>query len=479
MYGLGTVVPRLLNYSILTFYYTRLFSVREFGVITELYAYVAFLLVLLTYGMETGYFRFAQREKSDSVYSSILSSVFTTSLLFVVIIFILRYRIADILEYSGNVQYITMLAAIVAIDAFCAIPFARLRKEERSVKFSALKIINVLVTIVCVVMFYVVLPRIIEKYPIGMFMKLRSDVTYVLLSNLIASFITLLLLVPEIFKTNYKFNWNILKEVLLYSLPLLIAGLGGTVNETMDRVLLKQFIPGKSEALYALGIYGANYKIATLLVIFIQMFRFAAEPFYFNYYGNKDQKMVFGQIMRLFIMVVIVLMMIIMLYLHYIKYFIASKFHEGLIIVPIVIMSYFFYGIFLNLSIWYKLTKRTLFGAVITLIGAAITILINVIYIPVYSYMASAAAHFIAYFVMMVVTFIIGQRYFAIDYKVKRTMEYILVSIAIFAFGYYVLDKSVVADIIKGMLIVSYGIYGLMREKLISVKRILYAGKNS
>ena len=141
--------------------------------------------------------------------------------------------------------------------------------------------------------------------------------------------------------------------------------------------------------------------------------------------------------------------------------------------------AYFFYGIFLNLSIWYKLTKRTLFGAVITLIGAAITILINVIYIPVYSYMASAAAHFIAYFVMMVVTFIIGQRYFAIDYKVKRTMEYILVSIAIFAFGYYVLDKSVVADIIKGMLIVSYGIYGLMREKLISVKRILYAGKNS
>ena len=168
-----------------------------------------------------------------------------------------------------------------------------------------------------------------------------------------------------------------------------------------------------------------------------------------------------------------------MLYLPYIKYFIPAKYHEGLFIVPIVLLSYLFYGIFLNLSIWYKLTKRTLFGAIITLIGAALTIFINVVYIPVYSYTASAVAHFIAYFVMMVVTFIVGQRYFAIDYKVKRTTEYILIAIAIFALGYFVLEKSILTDIIKAVLIIGFAYYGLRREKLFSFKQFIYADKNS
>jgi len=474
IYGLGTVVPRLLNYSILTIYYTRLFSVEQFGVLTELYAYVTFLLIFLTYGMETGYFRFSMEDKDGKAYSSIIISLFVTSAGFLLGVLIFKNEISSALDYKGNSEFIIMLAAVVAIDAFCAIPFAKLRKEERSIKFSALKIINVLATIICVVFFYEILPWIIEKFPIGLFIKLRSDITYVLLSNLIASIIVLILLLPEIFEIKMVFNWTILKQILIYSLPLLLAGLAGTINETLDRVMMKYLIADKKEALYALGIYGANYKIATLLLIFIQMFRYAIEPFYFNYYGQKDDRKIFAQIMRLFIAVMIILCLLIMLYLKYMKYFIAVKFHEGLFIVPMILGSYVIYGIILNLSIWYKLTKQTVFGAVVTIVGAALTIITNLMYVPKYSYTGAAFGHIIAYVVMMVISYIWGQKYFYVDYKLGRITEYILVALVIFVLDWYVIpDIFIVSDALKGLLILFYTYYIFKRENLFSIKKLL------
>jgi O-antigen/teichoic acid export membrane protein len=474
IYGLGTVVPRLLNYSILTIYYTRLFSVEQFGILTELYAYVTFLLIILTYGMETGYFRFSLEDKDGKAYSSIIISLFITSISFLIGVLLLQNEIAEILEYKGNSEFITMLAAVVAIDSFCAIPFAKLRKEERSVKFSALKIVNVIVTIAAVVFFYEFLPYIIEKYPLGLFIKLRSDVTYVLLANLLGSIIVLLLLLPEIFEIKLVFNWTILKQILFYSLPLLLSGLAGTINETLDRVMMKYLITDKKEALYALGIYGANYKIATLLLIFIQMFRYAIEPFYFNYYGKKDDRKIFSQVMRLFIGGILILCLIIMLYLRYMKYFIAEKFHEGLFIVPIILASYVIYGVILNLSIWYKLTKQTMYGAVITIVGATLTVIINVIYVPKYSYTGAAIGHIVAYVIMMVLSFVWGQKYFYIDYKLGRISEYILVSLVIFALGWYVIpDLFIIGDLCRGVLVVGYSYYILRRENLFSIKKHL------
>ncbi len=474
VYGLGTVVPRLLNYSILTIYYTRLFSVEQFGVITELYAYVTFLLIILTYGMETGYFRFSLEDTEGKAYSSIVIALFVTSTAFFAVVYILKDEIAGILEYRGNPEFITLMAAVVAIDAFSAIPFAKLRKEERSIKFSVLKIINVVITIICVVLFYKVLPAILEKYPIGLFIRLRSDVAYVLVANLIGSAVVLILLLPEIFEIKMIFNWILLKRILVYSLPLLLSGLAGTINETLDRVMMKYLITDKKEAMYALGIYGANYKIATLLLIFIQMFRYAIEPFYFNYFGKKDDKKIFSQVMRLFIGGILVLCLLIMLYLKYMKFFIAEKFHEGLFIVPMILASYVIYGIILNLSIWYKLTKQTLYGAYITIVGAALTVIINLIYVPKYSYTGAAVGHIVAYVIMMVLSYLWGQRYYYIDYKLGRITEYIIVALAIFAIGQYLIpDYYFFGDVSRGILLLIYAYYIVKREKLFSINNYL------
>ncbi len=471
---MGTIIPRLLNYSVLTVYYTRLFSVKEFGVLTELYAYVTFLMIILTYGMETGYFRFARAKNNQNVYSTILISLFTTSTLFVLGVIILRKNIAELLEYSGHVEFISMIGLIVAIDAFSTIPFAKLRLEEKSFKFSALKIINVIVTIGCVVFFYEILPWIVKEKNIATNLPIREDVTYVLLSNLIASTLILVLLLPEIAKIRIQFNYLLLKEILLYSFPLLIAGLAGTVNETLDRILLKHLIKDNDLAKYELGIYGANYKIAILLLLFIQMFRYAAEPFYFNYYKNKDDKEVFSRIMRLFIASMLVISLIIMFYLRYIKFFIDPKFHEGLKIVPIILIAYLFYGIFFNLSIWYKLKKKTIFGAILTITGAVVTILINIVFVPKYSYVASSFGHVIAYLIMVILSYYLGKKYFPIDYKMKRIGEYVIVAFIIFAFTYnLVKDGSIYGDIIKGFLIICYAIYIMIRENLMNFNRIL------
>ncbi len=469
IYGFGTIVPRILNYSILTFYYTRLFKVEQFGVITELYAYVTFLMIILTYGTETGYFRFATGDKKNSVFSSLIFSLFASSLVFVLGVLLFRVKIATGIQYEGNVEYISILAIIVGIDAFSTIPFAKLRREERSKKFAVLKILNVLITIACVILFYEILPNYFSKNPFGLFVKLRSDVTYVLIANLVASGLILVLLIPEIFEEKFEFNASLLREILKYSIPLLIAGLAGTVNETMDRVLLKYLIPDSSEALYTLGIYGANYKIAVLLFIFIQMFRYAVEPFYFSYYGNKDEKVVFAKIMRLFIGVSIVICMMMLFYIDYVKYFISPKFHEGLKIVPIVMLGYVFYGIFFNQSMWYKFTKKTGYAILLTIIGAAITVFINVVFVKKYSYFASAAAHVCAYSVMIIVSYVIGRKYYLINYNLKRIIEYVVVALVIFALRFEILNKDTLFnDMLSAIFIMSYSLYILKREDLLS-----------
>jgi O-antigen/teichoic acid export membrane protein len=473
IYGFGTIVPRILNYSILTIYYTRLFSVQEFGVITELYAYITFLMIILTYGTETGYFRFAVDDKKNAVFSSLLLSLFLSSTVFIAGMLFFRQSIADTIDYSHNVEYISILSVIIAIDAFSTIPFAKLRRQERSKKFAVLKVLNVLITILCVLFFYEILPVIIEKSSLGLLIKLRSDVVYVLISNLIASAVILIFLIPEIFEGKFEFDGKLLKEILIFSLPLLIAGLAGTVNETLDRVLLKYLIPDKAEAIYALGIYGANFRIAVLLFIFIQMFRYAVEPFYFSYYGKADEKFVFSQIMRLFIGIAIVICMFMIFYIDYVKFFISPKFHEGLKIVPIVLVGYVLYGIFFNQSMWYKFTKQTSFAIILTLIGALITIFINLIFVKRFSYYASASAHVLSYGVMIIVSYFLGQKYYPIDYNLKRIGEYILIALLIFTIHWYIhkLDFYI-ENIISAFIILLYASYILRRENLISIEKI-------
>ena len=468
VYGLGTMVPRFLNYAILTVWYTRLFKVSEYGVITELYAYVVFLLVILTYGMETGLFRFATKDGDKNLsFSTAVVSLFITSGTFILLVFVFSRNIAHLLEYDAHPEYIRWLALIVGIDAFSAIPFAWLRVKEKSRKFTFIKIANVVFTIIFVVLFFVVFPWLskFNKLP-GFLYNKDIRVGYVLIANVWASSLTLLLLIGEIFSVKINFSKSLWKKMLLYSYPLLIAGLAGTINETMDRILLKYMLPANYKPLYEIGIYGANYKIAIVMMLFVQMFRYAAEPFYFNYAKEKSAQEIYSNILRYFYIIGLFIFLLVTLYIDFFKYFIAEKFFSGLSIVPIVLFSYLLYGLFFNLSIWYKLTDKTKYGAILTFIGALITLIINIIFIPRFSYVASAYAHLVCYAAMVIISWVLGRRYYKIDYKVKRLMEYLFVTLVLYFISHYLHQANVLINtLLNTVLIASFVMYIIKREK--------------
>lgn len=442
LYGLGTIVPRLLNYVLLTPFYTRIFSSQEYGIYTELYAYVVFLLVILTYGMETGYFRFASEHKSPKkVFSTIIFSLFSTSLLFLVLVGSFQSNIADWLDYPDQRYLILLFSSVVAIDAFSAVPFAKLRYEEKAKKFGYLKIFNVLVILFFNFVFFIVFPWLTKHYPDAWILQWYDPtikVGYAFIANLIGSFATLLFLLPEL-KVNIHFiDLKLLRRIYAYSLPLLVVGLAGTVNEVADKIMLKMIIDNRSNALTQLGIYGANYKLAMLMTIFIQMFRYAAEPFYFSKMKDKDAREVYATVMKYFILFGLSIFLVVMLYIDIFKHFIGREFHAGLKIVPIVLTANLFLGIVYNLSIWYKLSNRTQYGAVITLLGAGLTIGINILLIPVYGYVGCAWATLITYVTMFIVSYLLGRKFYYIPYEKGRILLYILLAYSIFGVQFFI-----------------------------------------
>jgi O-antigen/teichoic acid export membrane protein len=439
VYGMGTVVPRLLNYIVLTPFFTRIFQIGEYGVVTELYAYVVFLMVILTYGMETGYFRYAEKNKDpDEVYTTSLVSLFITSLSFIIVVYIFSGNIADILDYADNREYIVMIGLIVGIDAFTAIPFARLRQKNKAGKFAIIKIISVVINITLNFLLLYFIPKydLNEKYKIisGIYSE-DIGVGYVFISNLIASLVSMLLLLDEILKVKIRFNKKLWKELIYYSLPLLVAGLAGTVNEAMDRVMIKHLITGELRPIEQLGIYGANYKIAVLMQLFIQMFRFAAEPFYFARAKEKNAEKLFADVMKYFVVVCMIIFLMVTLYIDVFKHFIGKNYYAGLNIVPVILYAIFLLGVFFNISIWYKLNNLTRYGAFITITGALITLGINWIFIPKYGYSASAWAHFVCYLTMVIISYFMGQHFYRIPYDLKAISLYAILPVGIFIFA--------------------------------------------
>ena len=429
IYGLGTVLPRLLNYILLTPFFTRVFRSGEYGIVTELYAYVVFLMILLTYGMETGYFRYASdKEHSGKVFSTSLLSLFTTSVLFIAAVTLWSEQIAGSIGYSEHPEYIRWIGIIVGIDAFVSIPFARLRLEGKAVRFALIKIASVAVNISLNFLFLWVLPGSgPDEVPGIVDLIYREDigVGYVFISNLVASVFTLVLLSGGIIRIKLKISVQIWKEMIAYSLPLLFSGLAGTINEALDRVLLKHLLSGEMDPMAELGIYGANYKLAVLMTLFVQMFRYASEPFYFNRYKEKGSLDLFAAVMKYFIIAALIIYMGVILYLDIFKYFIGPEYHEGLKIVPVVLFANLMLGIFFNLSIWYKLKNITKFAILLTGGGAVITFLVNWFFIPVYGYIASAWAHLICYSFMVSASFLLGRKYLPVKYDLKRIVFYI------------------------------------------------------
>lgn len=474
IYGLGTIIPRFLHYAVMTPFYTRVFydNTSGYGVITELYAWMVILLVVLTYGMETGFFRFSQKSQdSEKVFSTAMISLLITSVLFVLLVNIFIKPVSAVMNYRNHHDYIRMFAGIVALDAFTAIPFARLRKENKPVQFSVVKLINVLVTIALVVFLLEIAPGIWEKST-GLFRKIYNPdyrIGYVFLANLISSSLTLILLLPVILRTKFYFDPGLWYRIVNYSYPLLLAGLSGTINDALDKVILRRMI-GEENGLSVVGKYGAGYKIGVLMALFIQMFRFAAEPFFFERAKHSGARETYAFVMKYFIIVMLVVFLGLNMYISVFKYIIAFTYREAIIVVPIISMAYLLYGIYINHSIWYKLNDLTRFAVYITFIGAAVTIIINVVFIPEYGYMASAWAHVASYGSMIVASFIFAEKRFKVNYNMKQFIPYFILAIGMVTFGKYFNYPGLVEElIINSVMVIGFIAYAQYKDKIITV----------
>ncbi len=454
IYGLPTIVGRLLNY-LLTPLYTYNFSTGEFGTVTSAYAYVSFLLVFLTYGMETALFRFSQTESDkQKVYTTSLISLFISSTIFIIAVSACAPSISETIKFSGHPEYVVWFAIIIGTDALAAVPFAKLRELGKAKRFALIKTINICINIGLNLFFILFCKHIYEssssalKPLVDKIYYPEIGIGYVFISNLIASLVTLLLLSPEIFRVRYVFDSPLWKRMMRYALPLLLAGLAGMVNETLDRILLTHTLPGK-EAMVQTGIYGACYKVSIIMTIFIQTFRFAAEPFFFSHSKEKDSKKTYADVMKFFVIVCSIIFLGTMMNIHWIQYFAGTaEFRTGIKVVPILLLANMFLGIFFNQSIWYKLTGQTHYGAFLTIFGAVITISLNVYWIPRIGYMGCAWATLICYASMMVVSYFLGNKQFPVNYDLKRILGYLGLSLTLYMISVFVQTESTAMNLL-------------------------------
>ena len=450
IYGMGTIVPRLLNYLLVPLY-VRVFAPGVYGQITDLYAWIAFLLALLTYGMETTFFRYTQKENPDKVFNNIVSCIIMTTGIFLILYGFLYKTFAHIIQYEHNTQYVLFLGIIVALDALTAVPFAKLRKNNKAKLFTVIKIANVSLCIGLNLFFLLVIPETALAISEKLFGPQAGLLVWVLISNVLSSLLSLLLLLPQFKGFRFELDKSLIRPMLAYSLPILLISLVGMVNEVADKILIKYLTPipdveflqnldmtGEEYALQQLGIYGANFKLAVLMTIFIQMFRYASEPFFFGKAKDRNAPELYAKVMTYFVIFCLLIFLGVMLYMDVLKYFVGkegSDYHEGLIIVPIVLIANMFYGIVFNLSIWFKLTDRTFSGTIISIIGASVTLLCLFVLVPQIGYLGAAIAHLGCYTVMMMVSYLWGQKVFPVPYQVGRIILYMA-----FAIGLYLIS---------------------------------------
>jgi O-antigen/teichoic acid export membrane protein len=449
IYGIPSILGRFLNYLLVPLYTYGILTPGEFGIVNLFYSYTALLMVFLTYGMETAFFRFSESEQDKpTVYSTGLISLVASTALFLLFTNLFPQTIAGRLQYPQYPNCVIWFAWIMALDVLSAIPFARLRALNRPIWFSAVKSVNIFTLVVLNLFFLLLCPFLNQNYAdtwIGAAIRViyRPDWTleYIFISNLIASLVTLILLLPQVIHLRWNFNTALWKRMILYSLPLMIAGMAGIVNETVDRILLRYLLPlSPADAEAQVGIYSACYKIAVLMVLFIQAYRFAAEPFFFSQMKNKDANLVYARIMDYFIIVVSTIFLVTMLFLDTVFIRLTGpEFRSARAVIPVLMLAKLFLGIYFNLSIWYKLTGKTLWGALITLIGMIITLGLNLYWIPlspdhlIHGYMGSAYATLLCYTVMMILAYLIGRKYYPIPYNLKKFFGYIALALILYA----------------------------------------------
>lgn len=448
IYGVSSIMGRFMNWCLTPMYTFVLATTGEVGEVTNIYAITALLLVLLTFGMETGFFRFVNKneEEEKTVYSTTLISVGGVILLFTLLVVLFRNSVAGMFIQVSHPEYIpeyvSIMAIVVGLDAFSAIPFAYLRYKKKPLQFAGIKLVFVLLNIAFNLFFLLLCPWMATTefaYLIEWFYRPDYGVGYVFVANLLATFLQTLFLVPHLTGFRYTFDFNLVKRMLRYSLPLLVLGIAGIMNQTFDKMMMPYLIDPSNDPMGQLGIYGTSVKIAVVLTMFTQAFRYAYEPFIFGRHKENAGKSSssYAEAMRYFIICSLFIFLGVSFYLDILKYIIEPKFWEGLKVVPIVMCGDIFMGIFFNLSLWYKLNDETRWGAWFSIIGFVIIVAINVLFVPHYGYTASAWAIFFSYLVMMLASYIIGQKRYPIQYKLKSAALYTLVTALLFVIGMY------------------------------------------
>ena len=447
IYGLSSIIGKFLNYLLVPLYTYVLARTADYGIVTNIYAWTALLLVILTYGMETGFFRFANREDYDpqTVYKTSFITLLCTSALFTMLVIIFHQPLANVLGYPDHAEFVEMMFATVAIDAFACIPFAYLRYQKRPIVFAVLKLLFVLLNIGFNILFLVVLGK--------------NDVFYVFLSNILATTIQTLCLLPFTMPKGGRFDAQVLKEMLRYSLPLLVLGVAGIMNQTLDRILFPYLYTGE-DAQAQLGIYGACFKVAMVMMMFTQAFRYAYEPFVFSKHKDRQSAEAYADAMKYYIIFSFLILLGVIFYLDIFRYIVSSAYWDGLKIVPVVLWTYVFQGIYFNLSFWYKLTDETKWGAYFSIIGLVITLVLQIVGVPRIGYWASCGSSLVCYFVIMLLSYFIGQKKAPIPYDLPVIGRYTALTLGLLAV-YYALRLYYIHNmwILMGIGTVLIGIY--------------------
>lgn len=439
-YGLSSIVARFLNY-LLTPYLTNPnnLSLVQYGEMNSVYAAIPFISALFTYGFEITYFRYSNKDENKNVIFNTSSlSIIITTLLFTSILLLFNVPIANMLRVEEHPEFITWAAIIIALDTLAVLPFAKLRNINRPKKYALIRVAGIVINIGAVVFFYTFLPNIAANNPdsyIASWYSPDMGAGYVLIANIISSGLMLLLLSSEVLSIRFQGSFKLWKEMLLYSLPLMVAGFAGVINETFDRILLLRLTPADAAmgAKEQVSIYSACYKLSLLINIFIQAFRLAAEPFFFAEAKNKNAPETYARVMKYIVIAMTGMFLVVTLYIDFWKHFIQNEaMWEGLKIVPILLVANMSLGVYYNLSFWYKLSQNTYAALIITFIGAALTLLINFLFIPAYGYMASAWATLACYGSMMVISYFWGKKVFPVPYEVGKLGRFFLLMLTLY-----------------------------------------------
>lgn len=477
IYGVSSILGRLLNWLLVPLY-TNIFVESEYGIVTNLMAYVAMSLVILTYGLETGFFRFANEDTTKSkVFSTTFLSVTSTSLLFLLGVFLFLKPITSFLDVENHSSYIILLALTLAFDAITSLPFAKLRQENRPMRYAFIKLSNIGINLGLNLFFLVLCPWINECFPewgVTRIWNPEMGIEYIFIAMFVASLFNLILLIPDLIKVKWQFDMTLLRKVLKYASPILVVSIAAQINLNVDKMLMPKLISDASEALAQTGIYGANFKLAVIMTLFIQAFRFAFEPFFFSQNKDESSKQLYADVLKYFVIFGMLIFLGVMFYLDVVKILIGPKFHEGLDVVPLVLMANYFLGIFFSLSLWYKLTDRTRMGAYMALGGAAITLALNIILVPQMGYYGAAIAILICSVLMTIASYILGQKYYRIPYELKRIGTYFAFGLLLYAGSTYInFDNQWLKMLAKTPLIILFLVVVLQKENLWHVlKRI-------